>query len=110
MKPVRIERKNAVGMDQLVKEYIDSMKIASGLNTRRVFAAWDQASGAAQYTIKRYFRGGKLYITLNSSVVRNQLSFQKDALVEKINLLLDRDNLFTKEDPRVSWVQEIILK
>ncbi len=86
------------------------MKIASGLNTRRVFAAWDQASGAAQYTIKRYFRGGKLYITLNSSVVRNQLSFQKDALVEKINLLLDRDNLFTKEDPRVSWVQEIILK
>ena len=110
MKPVRIERKTAVGMDRLVKEYIDSMKIASGLNTRRVFAAWDQASGAAQYTIKRYFRGGKLYITLNSSVVRNQLSFQKDALVEKINLLLDRDNLFTKEDPRVSWVQEIILK
>ena len=110
MKPVRIVRKTAVGMDQLVKEYIDSMKIASGLNTRRVFAAWDQASGAAQYTIKRYFRGGKLYITLNSSVVRNQLSFQKDALVEKINLLLDRDNLFTKEDPRVSWVQEIILK
>lgn len=110
MKTVKIERKTAVGMDQLVREYIDSMKIASGLNTRRIYAAWDQASGAAQYTIKRYFRGGKLYVTLNSSVVRNQLSFQKDALVEKINYLLGRDNLFTKEDPRVSWVQEIILK
>ena len=110
MKQARIERKTALRMDQLVKEYIDSMKIASGLNTRRIYAAWDQASGAADYTIKRYFRAGKLYVTLNSSVVRNQLSFQKEALVEKINLLLSRDNLFTKEDPRVSWVQEIVLK
>ncbi|MBO7118539.1 MAG: DUF721 domain-containing protein [Bacteroidales bacterium] len=110
MKPARIERKTAQSMEELVQEYIKSMKISSGLNTHRVFAAWDQASGAADFTIKRFYRGGKLYITLNSSVVRNQLSFQKAALIEKMNALLRQDTLFTRDDPNVSWVTELILK
>ena len=110
MKPARIERKTALGMEELVQQYIKSMKISSGLNTHRVFAAWDQASGAAACTIKRFYRGGKLYITLNSSVVRSQLSFQKDALIEKMNALLRQDTLFTQDDPNVSWVTELILK
>lgn len=110
MKPARIERKTAIGMEELVRLYIDSMKISSGLNTRLIYDAWDQASGAAEYTIKKFFRSGRLYVTLSSSVVRNQLSFQKEALREKINQLLCQDSLFTKDDPRVSLVQEIILK
>jgi len=110
MKPARIERKTALGMEELVQQYIKSMKISSGLNTHRIFAAWDQASGAAEFTIKRYYRGGKLYVTLSSSVVRNQLSFQKEALIEKINALLRQDALFTQDDPDVSWVTELRLK
>ena len=110
MKPARIERKTALGMEELVQQYIKSMKISSGLNTHRIFAAWDQASGAAEFTIKRYYRGGKLYVTLSSSVVRNQLSFQKEALIEKINALLWQDALFTQDDPDVSWVTELRLK
>ena len=68
MKPARIERKTAIGMEELVRMYIDSMKISSGLNTQLIYSAWDQASGAADYTIKKYFRAGKLYVTLSSSV------------------------------------------
>lgn len=110
MKPARLERKTALGMEELVQQYIKTMKISSGLNTHRIFAAWDQASGAGEFTIKRFFRGGRLYITLNSSVVRSQLSFQKEALIEKINSLLSQDTLFTRDDPNVSWVTELILK
>ena len=43
-------------------------------------------------------------------MVRNQLSFQAEALVEKMNSILARDGLFTKDDPRVSYVKELILK
>ena len=46
---VRIARKTAVGMDELVREYIREMKLSSGLNTQRIFAAWDDASGAARF-------------------------------------------------------------
>ena len=107
---VRIHRKEAVGMDKIVEEYIKSMKIAVGLNTQRVFAAWDACSGAGPFTLKRYFRSGTLYITLNSSVIRNQLSFQKAALIEKMNALLADDRLFTSDNRTVGYVQELVLK
>ena len=107
---VRLHRKQALSMEEVVSQYIKSMKIAAGLNTQRIFEAWDVCSGAAPFTLKRYYRGGKLYITLNSSVIRNQLYFQKDALVEKINAFLREDKLFTADNRTAGFVQELILK
>lgn len=106
----RMTRKKALSMEEVVAMYIKSMKISSGLNTQCIFSAWDEASGAAPFTLRKFFRDGKLYVTLNSSVVRNQLSFQKDALVEKINGILAKNDLFSEEDSRVGFVQELILK
>ena len=106
----RIHRKEAVRMDQLVEEFIKSMRIAAGLNTQRVFAAWDACSGAAPFTLKRFYRGGKLYITLNSSVIRNQLYFQREILIEKMNAFLTQDNLFTADNRSVGFIEELILK
>lgn len=109
-KTVRLSRKKALGMDEVVQMYIRSMKISSGLNTQRVFAAWDEVSGAAKYTLKKFYRAGTLYITVSSSVVREQLYYQRDALVSMINARLREDDLFTADDPRVSFVQELKLK
>ena len=108
--PIRIHRKEAVSMETLVSRYIKSMRLAAGLNTQRIFAAWDDCSGAGPFTLKRFFRGGKLYITLNSSVIRNQLSFQKDELVKKMNEHLAQDQLFTADNRSVGFIQELILK
>jgi len=94
----------------VVEEFIKSMKITAGLNTQRIFAAWDACSGAGPFTIKRFFRGGKLYITLKSSVIRNQLYFQRDALIEKMNAFLAEDPLFTADNRTVSFIRELILK
>jgi hypothetical protein len=110
MDPVRIHRKEAVSMDEVVKQYIKSMKLAVGLNTQRIFAAWDACSGAGEFTLKRFFRDGKLYITLSSSVVREQLRFQKTELVEKMNHFLSQDTLFTEDNRTVNYIQELILK
>lgn len=108
--PIRIHRKEAVGMDQIVRQYIKSMKLAAGLNTQRIFAAWDACSGAGPFTLKRFFRSGKLYITLSSSVIRNQLYFQRDVLVEKMNAFLSEDDLFTADNRTVSYIRELILQ
>lgn len=108
--PIRIHRKEAVGMDRLVQEYIKQMKLAAGLNTQRIFAAWDACSGAGPFTLKRFFRNGKLYITLSSSVIRNQLYFQQRDLVEKMNAYLSQDELFTADNRTVNFIQELILK
>ena len=105
-----IRRKEALTMEEVVEEYIKSAKMASGLNTQRIFAAWDACSGAGPYTLKRYFRSGTLYVTLNSSVIRNQLSFQKAALIEKMNATLSGDRLFTSDNRTVGYIQELVLR
>ncbi len=97
-------------MDDVVKQYIKSMRIAAGLNTQRIFAAWDACSGAGEFTLKRYFRDGKLYITLGSSVIRSQLMFQKPELIEKMNRFLSQDSLFTEDNRTVGFIRELILR
>ncbi len=105
-----LERKNALPMETLVKAYVKSMGLAPGLNTRRIFAAWDACSGAAPFTLKRFFRNGTLYITVSSSMVRNQLYFQRDLLVEKMNAWLSGDDLFTEDNRTVGAVRNLVLK
>ena len=106
----RVARKTAVSLSEAIQEYLKAAKLTSGLNTQRIFAAWDAASGAGRYTVRRFFRDGRLYITVDSSVVRSQLSFQRDTLIEKINALLAQDELFIRDDARVGIVKELILK
>ncbi len=106
----RVARKTAAPLSDLIRTWLKSEHLTASLNTQRIFAAWDAASGAGRYTVRRYFRDGRLYITVDSSVVRSQLYFQREALVDKINALLDQDELFTRDDARVGLVQELILK
>ncbi len=105
-----IRRKEALSMEEVIDQFIRSAKLSSGLNTQRIFSAWDECSGAGPFTLKRYFRGGTLYVTLNSSVIRNQLSFQKEALIEKMNARLSEDSLFTKENRTTGFIRELVLR
>ena len=79
-------------------------------NSRRIFSAWDEASGAGAYTIRRFYRDGILYITMKSSVLATQLSMQKGALTEKINAILSDDPLFIREDSHAGFVKELRIK
>ena len=105
-----IRRKEALSMEEVVEEFIKSAKLASGLNTQRVFAAWDECSGAGPFTLKKYFRSGTLYVTLSSSVLRNQLFFQKAALIEKMNAALSGDRLFTSDNRTAGYVRDLVLR
>jgi len=105
-----INRKDPIAMEELVPLLLKSMRLSAGLNTRRIYEAWDSVSGAGRHTLRHYFRDGKLYITLNSSMVRGQLGFQKAALLERINETLRQDALFQQDDPTVRFVEELILK
>ena len=106
----RVARKTALPLSELIHEYLRASKLTSGLNTQRIFAAWDAASGAARYTVRRFFRDGRLYITVDSSVVRSQLSFQRQALLDKVNALLAEDELFIRDRSGEGVVKELILK
>lgn len=104
----RLRRKEAVGMQQLVQDFIREMKIASGINRQRAAEAWNTVSGAAAYTLDVSLDKGILYVTLGSSLARNQLYFQRDVLLRKVNEFLDADGLFVKGSGPA--VRNIVLK
>ena len=74
----RMRRQNAVGMDELVKEFIREMRLSAGLNRQRIEEAWSKGSGAGMYTLDLRYDKGVLYCTINSSMVRNQLYFLEE--------------------------------
>ena len=105
-----IHRKEAVGMDQIVSDYIKSLKISSGLNQQRIYEAWNVCSGVSAYTLDRYYKNGTLYITLSSSVLRTQLFLQRPSLIYSMNQYLEKDPLFTKDDKKVGFIKQLVLK
>jgi len=107
---MRIPRRKTEGIGDILPQCIRMLGLSSGLNTHLIFKAWDDVSGAGPFTLRRYFRSGTLYITVNSSVIRNQLYFQKDALVEKMNKYIADEGLFDRNNASVGQVKNLILK
>lgn len=104
-------RQDAVGMDELVRQFIREMKLSSGLNRQRIEEAWSEVSGAARYTLGVNFAEGVLYCSLSSSIVRNQLYFQKDFILKGINDILKKDELFIWEwETKGDCVKSLVLK
>ena len=107
----KMRRQDAVGMDELVKQFIQEMRLASGLNQQRIAEVWNEVSGASRYTLGVNFADGTLYCTLSSSIVRNQLYFQKDFLLSGINEALQKDELFIWDwEKKGACIKSIVLK
>ncbi|MBQ6254890.1 MAG: DUF721 domain-containing protein [Bacteroidales bacterium] len=105
-----VPRKEAVSMGEIVPLFVKSRGLSAALNTRRVFAAWDEVSGVKEFTLRKFYRDGKLFVTLSSSMVRSHLEFQKESLVDAVNAFLEKDSLFDKDCAKAGFVKEIILK
>ena len=97
-------------MDDLVSQFVREMKLTSGLNRQRVADAWTQVSGAGKYTLSTTYERGVLTCYISSSLVRNQLYFQRDVLLKKVNEFLAADNLFASEQGGGQAVKTLVLK
>ena len=106
----RIGRKDAQGMEELIALYIREMKLSAGFNRQRIFEAWDAVSGASRYTMDRFYRDGMLYCTISSSLVRNQLYFQRDVLVQQMNEYLAKDEMLVRDGKDEPIIKTLILK
>lgn len=105
----RLRRQKPTALAELIKQYLKGNSLNRAFNTHLVFAAWDDASGAGRYTIKKFFRDGRLYVTVSSSVVRSQLLFQKSALIDKMNALITGNELFCGTSGE-KYVKDLIIK
>ena len=97
-------------MEDLMLQYLRDMKLTSGMNRQRVAEAWNTVSGASRYTLSVTFERGVMTCVINSSLVRNQLYFQRDVLIEKLNEFLAADKLYDNGGKEGPAVKVLILK
>lgn len=90
-KPAKILRQNPEPLADAIPLFVRMNGLGKGLTSHLVFDAWDEASGAAQYSTGKFFKDGVLSVTIGSSVVRSQLLFRLDDIRDRLNALL-KDN------------------
>lgn len=108
-KSISLERKTPSALGDLMTMMMKSMKLSSGMNEFLVTKAWDSVTGAAPYTLSKYVKNGTLYCAISSSVVRNQLFYNKEAIVEAINNAVLADPLYSAKEG-VKPLKSLILK
>ncbi len=71
----------------ILKNFIQSGKLEKGLDKVAVRNAWNQMMGVAiaKYTTQIYLERNTLYVTLSSSVLREELSYGKQKIIDMLN-------------------------
>jgi predicted nucleic acid-binding Zn ribbon protein len=82
-----MRRKNTQTIGEVLKEYVEAMKLGRKLKESRIEREWEEIVGknAASLTRKVYIRDQVLYAYLNSSVLRNELLMMREVLIQRIN-------------------------
>lgn len=97
-KSISMERKDPVSLEDVMPRILKLMGLSRGMNEHIVMKAWDKVTGAAPYTLNKYIKDGVMYCGISSSVVRNQLYFNKEAIVEAINREALADPLYLAKE------------
>ena len=82
-----MRKKNTQKIDEVVKEYLKALKIDDKLKEVQLIKSWDEVVGKtiARSTNKIYIKNRKLFVQLNSSVIRNELFMLRDGLKKALN-------------------------
>lgn len=89
-----LRRRHSLPIESIAGNILGEMKLLPGLRRQTIFNTWYRISGAEAYTVNLGFNDGILFVTMSSSVVRTQLSFQLDWILSAINQALAEDKVF----------------
>ena len=82
-----MRKKNTQKIDDVVQEYLKAFKIDGKLKEVRLIKSWDEIVGKtiARSTSDIYVNNRKLFVKLNSSVIRNELFMLREGLKKALN-------------------------
>lgn len=82
-----MKRTNTQPLKAVIHEYIEALKLSQKLREVSLVSSWERIVGRtiASATKDIYIKDRKLFVVLNSSVIRNELSLIKAPLAERLN-------------------------
>ena len=88
---------NTKSLSDVLKLFKDKKGLSEGLNQVEVKRAWAEQMGAAieKHTLKTHLKNDTLFVRLDSSVLREELSYGKAKIINNLNESLGQ-NLIKK--------------
>jgi len=82
-----MRRSNTQTIASVIKDYLKEAQIEGKLKEVQVVNSWEELVGKtiARRTNKIYINKGKLYLHMNSSIVKNELLMHREGIIERIN-------------------------
>lgn len=82
-----MDRKDFQKIDSLLQQFVKANKLEKGLAEYRLMKSWEELLGVtvAKKTRSLHISNRKLFVTLHSSVVRNELEMIRSTLVGRLN-------------------------
>jgi len=82
-----MRKNNTQKIEDVVNEYLKALNIDGKLKEVRLIRSWDEVVGKtiARSTREIFIKDRKLYIKLNSSIIRNELFMLRDGLKKALN-------------------------
>ncbi|MFO8000459.1 MAG: DUF721 domain-containing protein [Marinilabilia sp.] len=81
-------RKNSVQpLQDILKEIMGKPSMSKGIYKSRIPSAWNEVMGppVARVTKNVWFSNGVVYVTLYSSIIRNELMMHRNKIVRNLN-------------------------
>jgi hypothetical protein len=100
--PSKKRTQKVVTVGSMISSYLEQNgQLKGGLLAGKVLNSWSRALGGsiAKATLDKHFINGTLYVTMSSSLVRNVLMQDKDAIIKRIN-----------EEAGGAYVKKLVLK
>ncbi|NNK87563.1 MAG: DUF721 domain-containing protein [Flavobacteriaceae bacterium] len=81
-----------MNLGDAIKAFVDDNKLQKGLDQVNIIHAWEElmGQGVNQYTSSVKLKGHTLFVELNSSVLREELSYGKEKIIKMMNEALGK--------------------
>lgn len=82
-----MKRTEPKSIAEIIREGIERAGLSGTVAEQRACYLWPEVVGPGvnRYTFKRYVERGVLHVYITSAALKNELSFNRSALIEQIN-------------------------
>ncbi|MCC6837026.1 MAG: DUF721 domain-containing protein [Bacteroidia bacterium] len=96
-----MSKHNEHSIKEVIEQMLKAYRLDDRMAEKRLISAWDNVMGAmiAKHTKEIYINNKQLYVTLDSSALRNELSMARSKIIKMLNEAVGSD-----------VINEIILK
>jgi len=76
-----------ISFEDAMNQFIKRSKLKTGIQAVQIEEVWEKLMGktVAKYTEKIQIGGSTLFITTNVAPLKNELMYQRDLIIERVN-------------------------